>query len=144
MVGGGQGPPPLWVWPPTTVSLALPPSGFLFIYFLVACTLLFYFYKHIHRIMCVCVCVCSDLTGSMDGSVRMWEFGTQRVVSQQRSPGTPSITEIRFTPQGNKYGVTDTSGKLYLWQGIHTSTKMPYKVRHAHRLLVISNRLLIM
>ena len=95
-------------------------------------------------IYCLCVCVCSDLTGSMDGSVRMWEFGTQRVVSQQRSPGTPSITEIRFTPQGNKYGVTDTSGKLYLWQGIHTSTKMPYKVRHAHRLLVISNRLLIM
>ena len=71
----------------------------------------------------------SDLTGSIDGSVRMWEFGTQRVVSQQRSPGTPSITEIRFTPQGNKYGVADTSGKLHLWQGIHTSTKTPYKVK---------------
>ena len=73
-------------------------------------------------------CNLPDLTGSMDGSVRMWEFGTQRVVSQQQPPGTPSITEIRFTPQGNKYGVTDTSGKLYLWQGIHTSTNTPYKV----------------
>ena len=75
----------------------------------------------------------SDLTGSIDGSVRMWEFGTQRVVSQQRSPGTPSITEIRFTPQGNKYGVADTSGKLHLWQGIHTSTKTPYKVKDRER-----------
>jgi hypothetical protein len=45
----------------------------------------------------------SDLTGSMDGSVVMWEFGTPHYVSVQRSPGTgASVTKIRFTPEGNK------------------------------------------
>ena len=45
----------------------------------------------------------SDLTGSMDGSVVMWEFGTPHHVSVQRLPGTgASVTKIRFTPEGNK------------------------------------------
>lgn len=44
-----------------------------------------------------------DLTGSMDGSVVMWEFGTPHHVSVQRSPGMgASVTKIRFTPEGNK------------------------------------------
>ena len=63
----------------------------------------------------------------------MWEFGTQRAVSLQRAPGTASITEIRFTPQGNKYGVTDTSGRLHLWQGIHATTKTAYQVLSSER-----------
>ena len=48
-----------------------------------------------------------DLTGSMDGSVTMWEFGTPHHVSVQRSPGTgASVTKIRFTPEGNKVHCT--------------------------------------
>ena len=44
-----------------------------------------------------------DLTGSLDGSVVMWEFGTTKPVSIQRQPGMGgSVTKIRFTPQGNK------------------------------------------
>ena len=44
-----------------------------------------------------------DLTGSADGSVRMFEFGTEKAVSVQRPAGSaPGVTRIRFTPQGNK------------------------------------------
>ncbi|XP_064390397.1 dmX-like protein 2 isoform X2 [Halichondria panicea] len=67
------------------------------------------------------------LTGCMDGSVVMWEFGNPRPVSTQIPPGFgASVTMIRFTPEGNKYGVTDNSGKLSLWQGIHTAARKPY------------------
>ncbi|XP_064390424.1 dmX-like protein 2 isoform X2 [Halichondria panicea] len=67
------------------------------------------------------------LTGCMDGSVVMWEFGNPRPVSTQILPGSgASVTMIRFTPEGNKYGVTDNSGKLSLWQGIHTAARKPY------------------
>ena len=45
----------------------------------------------------------ADLTGSSDGSVSMWEFGTANPVSVQKSPqGAGVVTKIRFTPQGNK------------------------------------------
>ena len=48
-------------------------------------------------------CVQLDLTGSSDGSVSMWEFGTTNPVSVQKSPqGAGVVTKIRFTPQGNK------------------------------------------
>ena len=48
-------------------------------------------------------CVQIDLTGSSDGSVSMWEFGTTNPVSVQKSPqGAGVVTKIRFTPQGNK------------------------------------------
>ena len=47
--------------------------------------------------------ICSDLTGCMDGSVVMWEFGNPRPVSTQIPPGFgASVTMIRFTPEGNK------------------------------------------
>ena len=45
----------------------------------------------------------SDLTGSLDGSVTMWEFGIPRPVAMQRQPGMGgSVTKIRFTSEGNK------------------------------------------
>lgn len=44
-----------------------------------------------------------DLTGSADGSVRMFEFGTPKPVSVLRPAGSgPGITQIRFTQHGNK------------------------------------------
>ena len=47
-----------------------------------------------------------DLTGSSDGSVLMWEFGTTNPVSVQKSPqGAGVVTKIRFTPQGNKVSI---------------------------------------
>ena len=49
------------------------------------------------------VSVCTDLTGSADGSVRLYEFGIERALSVLRKAGAgPGITRIRFTPQGNK------------------------------------------
>lgn len=72
------------------------------------------------------------LTGSIDGSVTMWEFGTPRPVATQREPGTGGgVTKIRFTPEGNKFGVTDSSGKLSLWQGIQTSSRNAYHILHS-------------
>ena len=51
----------------------------------------------------LCLVPLADLTGSLDGSVVMWEFGTPRAVATQREPGTGgSVTKIRFTPEGNK------------------------------------------
>ncbi len=49
------------------------------------------------------VTVSSDLTGSADGSVRLYEFGIEKALSVLRKAGAgPGITRIRFTPQGNK------------------------------------------
>lgn len=89
------------------------------------------------------------LTGSLDGSVVMWEFGTTKPVSIQRQPGMGgSVTKIRFTPQGNKYGVTDASGKLHLWQAIHSSAKEPFQMlqsgmRHLSDFLFLGSSSLI-
>ncbi len=55
-----------------------------------------------HIIYCV-VCLLTDLTGSADGSVKMFEFSTPKPVSVLRQAGSgPGITQIRFTQQGNK------------------------------------------
>jgi WD40 repeat protein len=69
------------------------------------------------------------LTGGADGSIKMFEFGTPKPVSILRQAGAGlGVTQIKFTPQGNKYGVTDSSGKLSLWQGIQGFNKEPYQI----------------
>ncbi|XP_019849574.1 PREDICTED: dmX-like protein 2 isoform X3 [Amphimedon queenslandica] len=71
------------------------------------------------------------LTGGADGAVKMFEFGTPKPVSVLRAAGSgPGITQIRFTRQGNKYGITDANGKLSLWQGIQGNNKHPYQTLH--------------
>jgi WD40 repeat protein len=73
--------------------------------------------------------ICLDLTGGADGSIKMFEFGTPKPVSILRQAGAGlGVTQIKFTPQGNKYGVTDSSGKLSLWQGIQGFNKEPYQI----------------
>ncbi|XP_070543555.1 dmX-like protein 2 isoform X2 [Ptychodera flava] len=57
------------------------------------------------------------LTGSVDGSVQMWEWGHSQKLQQHRTSGNyPKVTRMHFNPQGNKFGVTDDSGQLCLWQ----------------------------
>lgn len=59
----------------------------------------------------------TDLTGSQDGSVSLWEWGQQQPISQPRPPGTyAKVTKILFNAQGNKFGLTDGDGNLSLWQ----------------------------
>lgn len=47
-----------------------------------------------------------DLSGSQDGSVRLWEYSHAQPVAVPRPPGTfAKVTRIRF--HGNKFGVSD-------------------------------------
>lgn len=56
-----------------------------------------------------------DLSGSQDGSVRLWEYSHAQPVAVPRPPGTfAKVTRIRF--HGNKFGVSDGDGRLSLWQ----------------------------
>jgi WD40 repeat protein len=55
------------------------------------------------------------LSGSQDGSVRLWEFSHAQPVSVPRPSGTfAKVTRIRF--HGSKFGVSDGDGRLSLWQ----------------------------
>jgi hypothetical protein len=68
----------------------------------------------------------SDLTGSQDGSVQMWEWGHTAAVAVPRASGTfAKVTRVRFSEHGNKFGVTDGDGHLSLWQInlINTNTR---------------------
>ncbi|ODM97221.1 DmX-like protein 2 [Orchesella cincta] len=57
----------------------------------------------------------TDLSGSQDGSVRLWEFSHAQPVAVPRPPGTfAKVNRIRF--HGNKFGVCDGDGRLSLWQ----------------------------
>ena len=46
-----------------------------------------------------------DISGSQDGSVRMWEFGhAQEITSHHTSGSYQRVTRARFSPHGNKVG----------------------------------------
>ena len=68
-----------------------------------------------------------DLSGSQDGGIFMWEFANARPIVAHRHRGS-GIMKIRFTQQGNKFGVADLTGHLLLWQGLHSNEKGPYQV----------------
>ena len=51
----------------------------------------------------VFVFVLTDLCGSEDGSVRLWEFGRNRAISSHRNArSAPCVTKLHFTSHGNK------------------------------------------
>ena len=60
----------------------------------------------------------------------MWEFANAKPIATHRCRGS-SIMKIRFTQQGNKFGVADLTGQLLLWQGLHSNEKGPYQVHHS-------------
>ncbi|OXA37046.1 DmX-like protein 2 [Folsomia candida] len=69
------------------------------------------------------------LSGSQDGSVRLWEFSHAQPVSVPRPAGTfAKVTKIRF--HGNKFGVCDGDGRLSLWQ-IGTNAR-PFYTAQCH------------
>ncbi|KAL3867333.1 hypothetical protein ACJMK2_044544 [Sinanodonta woodiana] len=57
------------------------------------------------------------LTGSTDGSVRLWEWGHNQPLTVLRQPGSFSkVTKVLFSSQGNKCCVSDAEGQICLWQ----------------------------
>lgn len=73
----------------------------------------------------------TDLTGSQDGSVSLWEWGHQTAVATPRQPGTfAKVTRVRFSQHGNKFGVADSDGHLSLFQvACREGTARPFFVR---------------
>ncbi|KAJ8305005.1 hypothetical protein KUTeg_018588 [Tegillarca granosa] len=67
------------------------------------------------------------LTGSADGSVRLYEWGHIQPLTMLRQPGAfPKVTKVLFNAQGNKCCVSDAEGDICLWQvGIGTSFNKP-------------------
>ena len=64
----------------------------------------------------------------------MWEFANAKPIVTHRHRGS-GIMKIRFTQQGNKFGVADLTGHLLLWQGLHSNEKGPYQV-HSHVIIL--------
>lgn len=70
----------------------------------------------------------TDLSGSQDGSVVLWEWNHQQAIACPRPAGTfAKVTRVQFNQQGNKFGVTDGDGNLSLWQ-IATTQNKPFFV----------------
>ncbi|ELU10253.1 hypothetical protein CAPTEDRAFT_201231 [Capitella teleta] len=74
------------------------------------------------------------LTGSQDGSVRLWEWGHSQCIAVARQPGSfPKVTRVLFNAQGNKFGVSDVEGSLCLWQvGLGLNMNKPYLSLKCH------------
>ena len=50
-----------------------------------------------------CDVLVADLTGSKDGTVRLWEWGHMECINEPRKPGAfPKVTKVLFNAQGNK------------------------------------------
>ncbi|NXL63979.1 DMXL1 protein, partial [Chordeiles acutipennis] len=56
------------------------------------------------------------LTGAQDGSVRMFEWGHAQQITCFRSGGNSRVTRMRFSYQGNKFGIVDADGYISLYQ----------------------------
>ncbi|KAK3717892.1 hypothetical protein QZH41_014895, partial [Actinostola sp. cb2023] len=75
------------------------------------------------------------ITGSQDGSVRMWEFGHPQQITAHRTAGScQRVTRVHFSPYGNKVGISDASGQVLLWQvsSTGTSTNNPFMTLKCH------------
>ena len=73
--------------------------------------------------MCLFFFGLTDLSGSQDGSVNLWEWKHQSALASPRSSGTfAKVTKIAFNQIGNKFGVTDGDGNLSLWQVAFSSS----------------------
>uniref|UniRef100_A0A5S6QMQ8 WD_REPEATS_REGION domain-containing protein n=1 Tax=Trichuris muris TaxID=70415 RepID=A0A5S6QMQ8_TRIMR len=68
------------------------------------------------------------LSGSTDGSVRLWEWGVGQPRYTPRTAGHfAKVTQTRFSAQGSKFGVTDADGCLSLWHiGNGTTLRKPF------------------
>ncbi|CAJ0959160.1 unnamed protein product, partial [Mesorhabditis belari] len=68
------------------------------------------------------------VTGSSDGSIRVWEWGVGQPVYTARVAGQHAkVTKIVFSANGNKFAAVDGDGMLCLWQaGQAQEPKKPF------------------
>ncbi|KAL8625455.1 hypothetical protein ACOMHN_018600 [Nucella lapillus] len=74
------------------------------------------------------------LTGSADGSVRLWEWNHDQPVTTLRHIGNfPKVTKVLFNAQGNKCCVSDVEGSICLWQvGLGSNFNKPIMSLQCH------------
>lgn len=71
------------------------------------------------------------VTGSQDGSIRMWEWSHSQAVQNVRPSGVfAKVNRVRFTLQGNKFGACDGDGNVSLWQSANAS--QPFYTYQCH------------
>jgi WD40 repeat protein len=50
-----------------------------------------------------------------DGTVQLWDLGTQKQLGQLRGPAGTSVTEAAFSPDGQRLAVFSSGGTVRLW-----------------------------
>ncbi|PAV73995.1 hypothetical protein WR25_00482 [Diploscapter pachys] len=74
------------------------------------------------------------VTGSSDGSIKMWKWGGKEVVYTARVAGQHAkVTKITFSYNGNKFAAVDGDGMLCLWQATQAAEqKKPFFSARCH------------
>ncbi|XP_055346416.1 dmX-like protein 2 isoform X2 [Paramacrobiotus metropolitanus] len=74
------------------------------------------------------------LSGSADGSIRLWEFGHQKQLTTLRSTSNMAkINHLEFSSQGNKFAACDADGVVSFWQlGTSSSNAPPFISLQCH------------
>jgi hypothetical protein len=56
------------------------------------------------------------VSGGVDGAIHMWQYGMNHALRTYREPSNSSVTSLRFSRFGYKFGATDSSGNITLWR----------------------------
>eukprot|EP01122_Echinamoeba_exundans_P017752 TRINITY_DN970_c0_g2_i1.p1 TRINITY_DN970_c0_g2~~TRINITY_DN970_c0_g2_i1.p1 ORF type:complete len:2340 (+),score=198.18 TRINITY_DN970_c0_g2_i1:69-7088(+) len=56
------------------------------------------------------------LSGSVDGSVRLWQFNVPQSLATYREKSTTRLTKLHFNWNGTKFAAADQSGNVQLWR----------------------------
>ncbi|EGG18410.1 WD-40 repeat-containing protein [Cavenderia fasciculata] len=73
------------------------------------------------------------LSGGIDGSVCLWQFGIPEALAAYQLPTRPRVVRCRFNQSGSKFGACDMSGNLMLWQfAAQEDTLRPFYSLQAH------------
>jgi len=73
------------------------------------------------------------LSGGIDGSVCLWQYGIPEVLTAYQLPQKPRIVRCKFNQSGTKFGACDIAGNLLLWQfAAQEDTLKPFYTLQAH------------
>ncbi|NP_001368760.1 RAVE complex protein Rav1 C-terminal domain-containing protein [Caenorhabditis elegans] len=74
------------------------------------------------------------VTGSSDGSIKVWKWGAKDTVYTARVAGQHAkVSKIAFSCNGNKFAAVDGDGMLCLWQASQaTEQKKPFFSQRCH------------